>query len=98
MPVFLLLSLVIRGAPAWLYRRDLDRADLAPLALYSSTALPLVVAISELGLATGLMRPENAAALVGAAVLSVLIYPLLALALRRRAGARGAVALPTVGD
>ena len=97
-PVFLLLFLVIRGAPAWLYRRDLDRADLAPLALYSSTALPLVVAISELGLATGLMRPENAAALVGAAVLSVLIYPLPALALRRRAGARGAVPLPTVGD
>jgi Kef-type K+ transport system membrane component KefB len=83
LPVFLALLLVVRGAPALLYRRDLDREDLVPFALYSSTALPLVVAISELGLATGRMRSDNAAALVGAAMLSVLIFPLLALAARR---------------
>ena len=59
-----------------------------PLALYSATALPLVVAISELGVSTGRMRRDNAAALVGAAMLSVLIFPLVALALRARADAR----------
>ena len=32
------------------------------------------------------MRRDNAAALVGAAMLSVLIFPLVALALRARAG------------
>lgn len=53
-------------------------------ALYSGTALPLVVAITKVGLATGRMRTDSAAALVGAAVLSVLIFPLVALALRRR--------------
>ena len=53
-------------------------------ALYSGTALPLVVAITEVGLATGRMRADSAVALVGAAVLSVLIFPLVALALRRR--------------
>ena len=54
-------------------------------ALYSGTALPLVVAVTEVGLATGRMRADSAVALVGAAVLSVLIFPLVALVLRRRA-------------
>jgi hypothetical protein len=53
-------------------------------ALYAGTALPLVVAITEVGLATGRMQTDSAAALVGAAVFSVLIFPLVALALRRR--------------
>jgi Kef-type K+ transport system membrane component KefB len=87
-PVFLLLFLLIRGAPVLLYARALGRADLLPLALYSATALPLVVAITELGVSTGRMRKDNAAALVGAAMLSVLIFPLAAMALRARAGAR----------
>ena len=84
LPVFLLLFLVVRGAPALLYSGDLDRSDLVPLALYSSTGLPLVVAIGELGVATGRMRSDNAAALIGAAILSVLLFPLLALAARNR--------------
>jgi Kef-type K+ transport system membrane component KefB len=87
-PVFLLLFLLIRGAPALLYAGTLVRGDLVPLALYSATALPLVVAITQLGASTGRMRRDNAAALVGAAMLSVLIFPLVALALRARAGAR----------
>ena len=84
-PLYLLLFLVIRGLPVFLYRGDLQRNDLLPFAFYSSTALPLVVAITEVGLATGRMRTDSAAALVGAAVLSVLIFPLVALVLRRRA-------------
>jgi Kef-type K+ transport system membrane component KefB len=84
-PLYLLLFLVIRGLPVFLYRGDLPRNDLLPFALYSGTALPLVVAITEVGLVTGRMRTDSAAALVGAAVLSVLIFPLLALVLRRRA-------------
>ncbi len=84
-PLFLALFLVIRGVPVFLlYRRDLPRHQLAPLALLSATALPLVVAITEIGLETERMKPENAAALVGAAMLSVLIFPFVAFALRRR--------------
>ena len=83
-PLYLALFLVIRGLPVFLYRRDLERRDLLPFALYSGTALPLVVAITELGLYTGRMRTDSAAALVGAAVLSVLIFPLVALMLRHR--------------
>ena len=60
----------------------IPRADRVPLALYSSTALPIVVAVTTIGLETGNMRPENAAALVGAAMVSVLVFPLVALRLR----------------
>jgi len=82
--VFLVLFLAVRGIPALLYRRDVEPANLVPLALYASTTLPLIVAITEVGVATGRMRSDNAAALVGAGMLSVLIFPLAALAWRRR--------------
>ena len=85
LPVFLALFLVVRGAPVFLlYRTAIPKVDRLPLTLYSATALPLVVAITTIGLETGHMRPENAAALVGAAMVSVLVFPLLALTLRRR--------------
>jgi Kef-type K+ transport system membrane component KefB len=85
LPVFLALFLVVRGAPVFLlYRTAIPKADRVPLTLYSATALPLVVAITTIGLETGHMRPENAAALVGAAMVSVLVFPLVALTLRRR--------------
>jgi Kef-type K+ transport system membrane component KefB len=78
-PLFLFLLLVVRGAPALLlYRRDLPRRELFPLALCSATALPLIVVITTIGLEEGRMRPVNAAALVAAGVLSVLLYPTLA--------------------
>ncbi|MGH7789789.1 MAG: cation:proton antiporter [Candidatus Binatia bacterium] len=83
-PLFLVLLLVVRGAPVVLYRRDLSPRQLGILALFSATTLPLVVVITELGKATGRMLPENAAALVGAGILSVLIFPLIALSLRAR--------------
>src|SRR6185295_4521045 len=87
-PFFLALFLLIRGAPSLLfYRKDLAKVERLPFILYISTALPLVVAITEIGVATGRMRSENAAALVGAGMVSVLLFPLLALALRKRAGA-----------
>jgi Kef-type K+ transport system membrane component KefB len=82
-PLFLVLLLVIRGGPSLLYRRDLAVRERLRLALFSATTLSLVVVITELGKATGRMQPENAAALVGAGVLSVLFYPLIALSLRK---------------
>lgn len=92
-PLFLLLFLVVRGVPALLlYRRDLPRPDRAALAFFSATALPLVVVITGIGLETDRMRPENAAALVGAGMLSVLVFPIVGFAIRRRAGDPPAVA------
>ena len=87
-PFFLVLFLLVRGSPSLLfYRKDLGKGERLPFILCISTALPLVVAITDIGVATGRMRSENAAALVGAGMVSVLLFPLLALALRKRAGA-----------
>jgi Kef-type K+ transport system membrane component KefB len=84
LPLFLGLFLLVRGFPALLWRHDLDRRDCFALALYSSTGLPLVVAITTIGMETGRLEPENAAALIGAGVLSVLTFPAFAMALRAR--------------
>ena len=66
-PLFLALLLIVRGTPALLlYRRDLPRRELAPLALLSATGLPLIVVITTLGVTLGSMRPVNAAALAAA--------------------------------
>lgn len=84
-PLFLVLLLLVRGAPAvLLYRRVLSAPERRMLALLSATTLPLVVVIAQLGTNAGHMQPENAAALVGAGILSVLLFPLIELSLRSR--------------
>jgi Kef-type K+ transport system membrane component KefB len=84
-PLFLVLFLVVRGAPVLLlHRRDLPRYQLVPLAMFASTALPLIVVITTIGVEEGRMRPVNAAALVAAGMLSVLLYPMIARGLLRR--------------
>jgi Kef-type K+ transport system membrane component KefB len=83
--LFFFLLLAVRGLPTLLvYRKALPRVERVELAFLVSTALPLLVALSEIGLESGHMLPENAAALVGAGVLSVLVYPAIAVAIDRR--------------
>jgi Kef-type K+ transport system membrane component KefB len=83
MGLFFVLFLVVRGVPALvLYRGVLRLRDRIVLALMSSTQLPLVLAITALAIAGGHMRPSTAAALIGAAVLSTLVFPVLGLQLR----------------
>lgn len=85
-PIFLMLMLLVRGLPAMLfYRGTLPKTQHAPLALLSATQLPLVVAITTIGVDNGHMREVTAAALVTAALLSVLIFPSIALRLLGRA-------------
>jgi Kef-type K+ transport system membrane component KefB len=85
-PGFALAFLLCRGLPAIvLYRRRLPFSERLPLALFSAAALPLLVAITEIGLDTHTMRSEVAVSLVGAGMVSVLVYPLLALAAHRKA-------------
>jgi Kef-type K+ transport system membrane component KefB len=83
-PMFVGLFLVVRGLPALLlYRSALDLRDRLALAVYSATELPLVVAITTLAIEGGHMRTSTAAGLVGAAILSTLIFPLLGARIRR---------------
>ena len=84
MLLFFVLFLVVRGVPALLlYGKVLDARDRLALAFFSSTQLPLVVAITTIALDAGKMRTSTAAALVGAAILSTLVFPLVGLHLRR---------------
>jgi Kef-type K+ transport system membrane component KefB len=86
--LFFCLFLVIRGAPAFLlYRGILTIRDRAALAFYSATALPLVVAITAIAVDAGQMRASTSAGLVGAAMLSTLVFPFAGLALRKKSEA-----------
>jgi Kef-type K+ transport system membrane component KefB len=84
--MFFALFLVVRGVPALLlYRNVLTLRDRAALAFYSATELPLVVAITTIAIDAGKMRASTAAGLVGAAMLSTLVFPFVAMALRKDA-------------
>ncbi len=84
--LFVVLFLVIRGAPAMLlYRNVLQTRQRRALAFYSATELPLVVAITTIAIDAGHMTSATAAGLVGAAMLSTLIFPFVGLALQKRA-------------
>jgi len=82
-PMFLALMLLVRGLPALLlFRTVLDARDRLALGFFCSAQLPLVVAITTIAVENGEMRSSTAAALVGAAILSTLIFPLVGLRLR----------------
>ena len=84
LPMFVALFLVVRGTPAMLlYGRIFEARDRLALAVYSATELPLVVAITTIAVHEGHMRSSTSASLVGAAILSALVFPLIALRLRR---------------
>jgi Kef-type K+ transport system membrane component KefB len=85
LPLFLALFLVVRGLPALLLisRGDLDICSRGALAFFSATELPLVIAITDIGARSGRLMPETAASLVGAGMVSVLLFSITALTLRR---------------
>jgi Kef-type K+ transport system membrane component KefB len=98
-PLFLCLFLVVRGTPALLlYRGALAARERLALAVFSATELPLVVAITTVAIDEGHMRSSTAAGLVGAAILSTLIYPLVGLRLRRDAGPEEGSAAPAAAS
>ncbi|MFJ8886801.1 cation:proton antiporter [Streptomyces sp. NPDC102402] len=89
-PLFLLLFVLVRGGPVYaLAPRDLSTGDRLGLALFASTCLPLVAAITTIGVDQKLIGSNEAASLVGAAMLSVLVLPLLATRLRSADGGKG---------
>ena len=84
-PFFATLFLISRGLPAFLLARaDLPRRERTALAFMTASALPLVVAITEIATEEGKLAEDDAAALVGAAMLSLLLFPLIGTALVRR--------------
>ena len=86
LPVFLLLLLVVRGLPGLLSAPiNSVPADKRAIVLFCATGLPIIVAVTNIGLSTGDLPAGTASALVGAGMLSVLLFPLLALGQHRKA-------------
>jgi Kef-type K+ transport system membrane component KefB len=84
-PAFVVLFLLVRGTPSFLYGNDITRRELLPFALASAVpSLSLIVVITEIGVRAKTMNPDVAAALVGAALLAVLLFPTIAGVLLQR--------------
>src|SRR4051794_26041155 len=84
-PIFLVGLLAARGLPALLYRRLLDARHTAIAGLMQATSLPFIVAAVAIGEDLNLVDPAEGAALIGAGLLSVLLFPLIGLGLLKGA-------------
>ncbi|WP_205739619.1 cation:proton antiporter [Georgenia sp. SYP-B2076] len=99
LPVFLVLLLVVRGLPNLIAAPPgATAADRRALVLFGATALPIIVAITDIGADHGVLQQATAASMVGAGMLSVLLYPLLALGQRRRSATASAEPRPDDED
>ncbi|MEU1971616.1 cation:proton antiporter [Microbacterium sp. NPDC019599] len=84
LPLLLVLLLVIRGLPSMLAApADANRRDRIAVAFFGATGLPIIVAVTAIGVDEGIIPSGMASALVGAGMLSVLLFPLIGTLLRR---------------
>jgi Kef-type K+ transport system membrane component KefB len=83
-PVFLAALLVVRGVPAIVYRGVLDGSHTAIAGIMQATSLPFIVAATAIGMDLGLIDAAASAAMIGAGLLSVLLFPITGLLLLRR--------------
>jgi Kef-type K+ transport system membrane component KefB len=83
-PLFFVMLLLARGLPVLVLRRDLSRTELVPSAFLQATSLSFIVVATQIGVELDELKPINAASLVAAGMLSVLVLPALALRLLDR--------------
>jgi Kef-type K+ transport system membrane component KefB len=77
---FFVCLLLVRAVPIFIFlRKEIDNMHRQALTCLSATTLPLIVVITHLGTMEGKMLSINAIALIGAGVLSVLVFPTLGL-------------------
>src|SRR4051794_1548875 len=87
-PIFLAALLAARGIPAIVSRRALDARHVAIAGLMQATSLPFIVAATAIGHNLHLIDAAASAALIGAGLLSVLLFPLTGLVLLRQGAPR----------
>jgi Kef-type K+ transport system membrane component KefB len=80
-PIFLAALMAARGLPALLYRQVLDARQTLVAGLMQATSLPFIVAAVAIGEDLDLIDAAEGAALIGAGLLSVLLFPLIGLGL-----------------
>jgi len=84
-PLTVIALLLVRGVPALIYGRFVPRRQALSAGLLQATSLSFVVAATQIGVEIGKLEPAAAAGLVTGGVISVLIFPALALKLLRPA-------------
>jgi Kef-type K+ transport system membrane component KefB len=84
LPIFLGALLIVHGVPAMLYRPRVGNRRFVVAGLLQSVSLPFIVAASQIGMELGLLSKATGAALITAGLLSVVLFPILALTLLRR--------------
>ncbi|MCP2637965.1 cation:proton antiporter [Microbacterium sp. HD4P20] len=83
LPVGLVALFVIRGLPSMLSAPEgSTRRDRLSIALMGATGLPIIVAVTAIGVEEGILTSWQHAVLVATGMLSVLVFPLLGMALR----------------
>ena len=87
--LFIVMLLVVRFGPILASlrlgrgTRDLRWHDCVTVAFYCTTALPLIVAVTNIAVSAGAMDPSSASVMVAAGAISVFLMPLLASACQR---------------
>ncbi len=79
--LFLGLLFVVRGTSSLLWLRELGPRRTVSLALFAATGLPLIVAIVDIATDRGAIATDVGTSLIGAGMISVLVFPLLATAI-----------------
>jgi Kef-type K+ transport system membrane component KefB len=98
--LFLALLFVVRGASSLLWARELERRSTVALAFFGATGLPLIVAIVDVAGERGAIADSVGAALIGAGMVSVLLFPLLGVRIagEREPSVPAAPAIAEAGD
>jgi len=82
-PVILVLLFVARGLPSMLAAPEgSTRRDRLSIALLGATGLPIIVAVTAIGVDEGILTTTQQTVLVAGGMLSVLLFPLVGMALR----------------
>ena len=82
-PLVLVALFLFRGLPSMLAAPvGSSRRDRLAVAFFGATGLPIIVAVTGIGVDEGVLSTADAAVLVGAGMLSVLVFPLIAMSLR----------------
>ncbi|MBW9095599.1 cation:proton antiporter [Microbacterium jejuense] len=82
-PVVLVALLVVRGLPSMLAAPEgSSRRDRLSMALLGATGLPIIVAVTGIGVDEGILTTTQQTVLVAGGMLSVLLFPLIGMSIR----------------
>jgi Kef-type K+ transport system membrane component KefB len=95
LPLFVLAVLIVRALPALIYRSRFATRRTAAAGLLQATSLSFIVVATQIGLMLDIMYPATATALVGAGLITVMVFPALAFSLLGETETEAIVELPT---